>query len=465
MRPQIYLVFNIIQLFFILYLILYSLFILFSVLVGTYSLYSQKRKNRLYNFIEHDYYVPLSVIVPAHNEEKTINETIHSLLDIKYRKYEIIVIDDGSTDKTSECVINEFDLKKMIKPIKTEIPTKKEISYYSRTLNGIKISLVIKENGGKADALNVGINHASHPYVVAMDADSILQFDALENIARPILEEKNVLAVGGLVRIANDLNFDGGKITEYHLPKKLLVSMQVLEYDRSFLASRLLLDKFNGNLIISGAFGLFRRDILLAIGGYDSHTIGEDMELVMRIHTYAKNHHMEYSISYTPSAVCWTQAPEKLKDLMNQRRRWHLGLMQSIKKNFKDFRKLSLGSLGIISFRYFLFYELFSPIIEIIGLFSILLGILLNIIDMRSAIILFTTYIFFSVAMTIAAFFSRIHALDIHIKARDIFKAIFIAILEGFTYQPLLFYIRLKTMLFHKKNTGWGSIERKSIHQ
>ena len=289
---------TIVNTFFIIYLIGYSTYLFLCATVGSSILYKRRNERKLSNRLSHDYYVPVSIIVPAHNEELTVIETVKSLLELDYKLYEIIIVDDGSKDNTSKVLIDYYKLYEVKRPVRYSIKTKEITNIYETKSQKVKITLVKKINGGKADALNVGINISEYPYFICMDADSMLQNDSLENIVRPILENDKVVACGGIVRIANDLKLENGKVNEYHLPKKILTSMQVLEYDRSFLASRILFDQFNGNLIISGAFGLFKKDIVIAAGGYDADTVGEDFELVIKLHVFCKMHKMDYTIKY-----------------------------------------------------------------------------------------------------------------------------------------------------------------------
>ena len=209
--------------------------------------------------------MPVSIIVPAYNEQLTVMDIVQSLLQLDYALYEIVIVDDGSTDGMSERLVEHFNMERIYRPIRKKIPCEAEQAVYMTCKQKVPITLICKNNGGKADALNMGINASKYPYFICMDADSVLQSDALRNIIRPILEEENVIACGGLIRILNNVVLEKGQVLGYGIPKKPLVGMQMLEYDRSFLASRLLFDKFNGNLIISGAFGLFRKDMSYAL--------------------------------------------------------------------------------------------------------------------------------------------------------------------------------------------------------
>lgn len=252
--------------FFILYLIGYSTFLFASVVVGSITLFQEERKRRLKNVLTSGFYIPISIVVPAYNEEVTVAATVKSLLSLDYKSYEIIVVDDGSKDNTSQRLIDSFDMHQVQMPIRRQISCQREEFVYLSTNEKVKLTLIRKRNGGKADALNMGINAAAYPYFICIDADSVLQYDSLTNIAKPVLENEDVVAVGGCVRPCNGVEFENCRVKKYRLPKNLLACMQVLEYDRSFLASRILFDKFNGSLIISGAFGLFKKDVVIAAG-------------------------------------------------------------------------------------------------------------------------------------------------------------------------------------------------------
>lgn len=450
--------------FFLLYLLGYATFLLLSVTVGSVSLYEQRAREDLYNKVEHDYYVPISIVVPAHNERVTIVDTVLSLLSLDYKLYEIVVVDDGSTDGMAQRLIQRFDMQRLHRPVRKQIPcTQEEFICYAR-VGGIALTLIRKENGGKADALNMGINASSFPYFICMDADSMLQYDSLQNIARPLLEENNVVACGGLIRIVNDVVLDKGHVVDYRLPKNLLLCMQVLEYDRSFLASRLLFDKFNGNLIISGAFGLFRKDLVVAVGGYERDTMGEDMELVVRLHAFCRSNHIDYRIRYAANAVCWSQAPATLKGLKTQRKRWHIGLFQSIKEHRGMLFNPKYGALSFVSFLYFLIYELLSPYIEVIGIITILLAAWANIINVWFMLLFMGLYILFAALMSVTAFFSRIHAMRIKLRARDVWKVILLCTIENAGLRLILAFTRFTAFFgYKKKKREWGKIQRTKI--
>lgn len=329
----------------------------------------------------------------------------------------------------------------------------------------VPITLIRKKNGGKGDALNMGINAAQYPYFLSMDADSVLQRDSLKKIVRPVLEEDGVIAVGGAVRPCNDAKLENGQVVQYHMPRKLLPCMQVLEYDRSFLAARILFDKFNGSIIISGAFGLFKKNLVIDAGGYDSKTVGEDMELVVKLHVFCREHEIPYSIRYATDAVCWTQAPEKLSDLCRQRKRWHIGLYQSMIKHHSVFLNTKYGLISYISYFYFLIYELLSPYIEVLGTLFMVLASALDMLNVPFMVMYLGIYIAYASILSLTAFFARVHTIDLKLSMMDALKAIALCAIEVSGLRFILAWVRMTALFgYRKKKTQWGKIERQRIH-
>lgn len=456
---------KIVGVFFIIYLIGYSTFLFLSVVVGSSELYKIHRQKTLQNFLPNDYFIPISIIVPAYNEEVTVVETVKSLLGLEYKLYEIIVVDDGSKDNTTLELINAFSMYPVQKPIRMQVDCKPIEYVYETNDYKVPITVIRKENGGKADALNMGINASSYPYFICMDADSVLQYDSLRNIVEPILTRDNVVAVGGLIRISNDVELERGRVKRYRLPKKLIPCMQVLEYDRSFLASRILFDKFNGSLIISGAFGLFRKDVVIDSGGYDRETMGEDMELVVKLHEYCTVNNIDYKICYATDAICWTQAPETLKDLKKQRKRWHLGLFQSMYKHRQILFNPKFGAVSFISYMYFLVYELLSPYIEIFGVLTMILAAMFNLINIPFMIMFFMIYAVFGSILSLTAFFSRMYTSDLELSVGDGLKACFLCIFEITILRFILAWVRGTAFRgYSDKKLHWEKVERKKIN-
>lgn len=451
--------------FFIAYLIGYSTFLFLSVIVGSLDLYKHHRQEQFKSILPSDYYVPISIIVPAYNEEITVVDTVRSLLTLEYRAYEIIVVDDGSKDRTSEVLAKAFDMHLVHRPIRRQVDCQREEYVYETRAQKVPLTLIRKKNGGKADTLNMGINAANFPYFICMDADSVLQYDSLRRIVQPVLADGNVVAVGGIVRISNDVELENGRVQRYRLPRNILAFMQVLEYDRSFLASRILFDRFNGSLIISGAFGLFKKSTVIAVGGYDRKTLGEDMELVVKLHEYCTSNSIPYSIRYASDAICWTQAPERMRDLCKQRRRWHLGLFQSMYKHRTMFSNHRFGAVSFVSYLYFLIYELLSPFIEIFGVCTMALAWWFDLINVPFMVLFFLIYAVFGAILTLTAFFSRIYTADLTVSFGDGVRAACLCLFELVFLRFILAWVRCTAFIGYRKRwLSWGRIERRKIN-
>ncbi len=457
--------FDFVGIFFIIYMIGYATFLFLSVTIGSSALYGAKRRNALKNELSNDYYVPVSVIIPAYNEAVTIESTIRSLLALDYRLYEIIVVDDGSTDDTAAVVREVFQMHPVHRPVQRRIKCQPVEGIFESHAFKVPITLVSKKNGGKADALNMGINASKYPYFLCLDADSILQHDSLEKIVRPVLEDDNVVAVGGTVRPSNGAEIEDGKVIRYRMPSRILACMQVLEYDRSFLAARIMFDKYNGNIIISGAFGLFKKSVVIDAGGYETDTMGEDMELVVKLHVFCRENQKPYLIRYATDAVCWTQVPEKLNDLRKQRRRWHIGLFQSMTRHREILMNPKYGMVSFVSYLYYLIYELLSPYIEVFGVLTMVLASFLDFLNVPFMLLFLGIYVVYSAILSLTAFFARIYTIDLKLTFSDFLKAIGLCAMEVSFLRFVLAWVRMTALTkYKKKRKDWGEIERTKIN-
>ena len=452
-------------LFYVLYMMGYATFLFLSVTVGSATLYGSKRRSQLKNELEGGHYVPVTVVVPAHNESVTIESSVRSLTMLDYHSYEIIVVDDGSSDGTSQILVDAFQMVRVDRPIRLQLHCQPAEAVYEARNSRVPITLIRKRNGGKSDALNMGINASRYPYFLCMDAASVLQRDSLEKIVRPVLEDDRVVAVGGSVRPCNGTEIRDGVVMNYRMPGKLLPCMQVLEYDRSFLAARILFEQFNGNIIISGAFGLFKKSTVIDAGGYDATTVGEDMELVMRLHVFCREHAIPYRVRYATDAICWTQAPEKLGDLCKQRRRWHIGLYQSMMRHRNILFDLKYGMVGFISCLYFLIYELFSPYIEVFGVLVTALAWAMDFLNVPFMLLYIGVYVLYTSILSLTAFFARIHTIDLKLSLGDVCKAIGLCMAEVSCLRFVLAWVRVTALGRGRgKKAVWGQIERKQIN-
>jgi len=449
-----------ISIFYITYLIIFAAFSFFAILLGAFRLYADDRIFMLKNKITYDD-LPVSLLVPAYNESITIVRCINSLLNLDYLEYEIIVIDDGSTDDTAQKVIDSFDMKPVNRPINHELKCQPLEAVYENIVNGVSVTLIRKLNGGKGDTLNMGINACRYPYFVCMDADSKLKQDSLKEIVVPLFEDDSVVAVGGMIMISQCVRSNDDGSSTYRLPSNLLVSVQSVEYNRSFLASRILMDTFNGNLIISGAFGLFKTSTVVAAGGYSSENIGEDMELVLKLHSFCRNNDIDYQIRYQPSAICMTQAPTRFRDLRTQRRRWHVGLFQSMFTHRRIMFNLKFGLVSFFSYLYYLAYELVAPILEVLGIVFVLLAAYLDILNIEYMILFFILYTIYGAIISLSAFTQQMYIQKFKISFWNMLKTLFLCILEFGFFRYVLVIVRLMAFLrYGKLKNDWTKIKR-----
>ncbi|MFO0582351.1 MAG: glycosyltransferase [Anaeromyxobacter sp.] len=309
---------------------------------------------------------PVSLLVPAYNEGATIAESVRSMLQLEYPSFEIVVINDGSRDETLDVLKREFDLVPFPEAYRVAVPSKPVRTVY-RSLRHPSLRVIDKENGGKADALNAGINAARSPLFCAVDADSILQRDSLFRVVRPFLEDPRTIATGGTIRVANGCRVSEGFIEQIGVPRGWLARVQIVEYLRAFLFGRLGWSPFNAVLIVSGAFGLFRRNVVLEAGGYAQGTVGEDMELVVRLHRLHRAAGAPYRIVFVPDPICWTEAPESIAVLRKQRMRWQRGLLESLSANRGLLFHRRGGAAGWFAFPALLLFEGLGPLAEVTG--------------------------------------------------------------------------------------------------
>lgn len=415
--------------------------------------------------IQSEFSTPVSVLAPAYNEAATIGQSVQSLLKLNYSTMEVIVINDGSSDNTLETLINEFGLRKSRQVYVRKIRTQPVRGIYVSDRPELKNLIVVdKENGGKADALNVGVNISHYPLFCAIDADSILEDNALLKVAKPFLEDEHVIAVGGIVRIANGCEIERGRVKTVGLSKKKLPTFQVVEYLRAFLSGRMGWSAINGLLIISGAFGMFRKDIVLACGGYRHDTVGEDMELVARMHRYMYENNLPYKVVFVPDPVCWTEAPESLKMLGRQRNRWHRGLVDTLSLHSSMLFKPRFGIIGLFSMPYYLLFELLGPVIEMLGYVFVAFSYFFGAVNLHVLLLFFVVAIIYGMLFSVGAVLLEEISFHRYPRARDLSRLIFYAVLENFGYRQLTVWWRIKGLFdYFRGVTSWGTMQRKGF--
>lgn len=412
---------------------------------------------------------PISIVAPAYNEGKTIVDNAKSLLALHYNNYEVLIVNDGSKDDTLQKLIDAFDLSPIEMPINIQIPCKEIKAVYKSSNPAFKkFSVIDKVNGGKADALNAGTNVAQSPYITCIDVDCVLEQDALIKMIKPFLEEteKRVIASGGVVRIANSCVIENGKLVKVEVPDKFIARVQVLEYIRAFLLGRMAWSKLDGLLLISGAFGMFDKEIMIKAGGYNHKTVGEDMELVVRMRRYMHDHNLPYTVTYIPDPLCWTEAPEDYKILGRQRSRWTRGTMETLWFHRKMFLNPKYKILGLLSYPFWLVYEYMAPIIEAVGLvFSIFLAFL-GLINWHFFVLLVIFVYTFAVMFSMLSLLTEEITFYQYTKRKDYFKLISAALLEPLFFHPFVVYCAINgniELIRGKKN--WGEMTRKGLSQ
>jgi len=437
----------------------YTFFTLISlkdIRLHSYIVAPQNIKNMLSGI----FYRPLSIIVPAYNEEGTIVANIRSLLALHYPEFEVIIVNDGSKDATLDRLIREFRLVKVDRTVRYVIPHQPIESSYA-SLDYPHLLVIDKKNGGKADALNAGINASGFPLFCCIDADSLLEDEALLRASRLFVEDREVIATGGIVRVLNGCTVEEGIVTEVKAPKKHIECFQAVEYTRGFLSGRTSWNFFDSLLIISGAFGIFRKDMVMAIKGY-RHTVGEDMDLVVRLHKHCKDNGIRYKIVFVPDPVCWTQVPSDVASLLKQRNRWHRGLIDSLLFNRKMFLNPAYGTVGLIGYPYFVFVEALGPMVEFLGYISFVVSYLFGFISRDFAFLFFVLAILWGMWINLGSILLDNLIYRRYRGIRDILKLCMFGLMEFMGYRQLIVIERLlATFQFWKK--GWGKAKRQEI--
>lgn len=407
---------------------------------------------------------PITLIAPAYNEEATCVESVRSLLTLEYPEYDILVVNDGSTDGTIERLTKAFNLYEADRIPTAELDSA-VVRGVLRSRRHPNLWVIDKENGGKADALNAGLNHCQTPLFCAMDADSLIESEALIRIVRPFLEDSRTVAAGGVLRIVNGCKVHQGRVTDIRLPKNPLAQLQVLEYLRAFLAGRMGWDALDATLVISGAFGIFRRNVVVDAGGYATDTVGEDMELIVRLHRYCCENEIPYGIHFVPDPVAWTECPEDLTVLGRQRDRWQRGLFQSLTRHRVMLFNPKYGRAGMIAFPYFFFLEMLGPVIEALGYVSFAATIISGRADWPLVIAFLSVAIILGWALSLAAVALEELSFRRYPRSSDLLKLFWLALAENFGYRQLSAWWRLKGTIAAVRGVekGWGKMTRKGF--
>lgn len=406
---------------------------------------------------------PVSVIVPAFNEEKSIVQSINSLLRLHYNQLEVVVVNDGSKDDTLEL------LKKSQLLVAEDIPRLSMIS--NSQIRGIyrskihaNLIVIDKENSGKADSLNLGMDYSSNELICAVDSDSILDDEALLAIATPFVENPLTIASGGTIQIANGSRIRNSRVEATEMPNTWIERVQIVEYIRSFFCGRVGLDMLRSTLVISGAFGIFKKEAMVAVGGYKTANLGEDMDLVVRMHRYYRQEKLDYSIVFLPDPVCWTECPSDWKTLYKQRKRWQVGLLQSLHQNRDMMFNHKFGTIGMFAFPYNFMVDVLGPVIDILAFLTIVFGLAFGILSTEQ-VILFTivSFLYGTVISIGAVVIGELHYRRYQ-TLRDIFLLVASTVVENFGYRQINSIWRVRAFYdFFRGGTSWGSMKRKGL--
>ena len=406
---------------------------------------------------------PITILVPAYNEQKTIEASVTAILALHYRNYEVVVVNDGSKDGTLEALRHAFDLYEIPRTYPETISTKPLRALY-RSRARTKLVVIDKENGGKADSLNAAINASRFPLVIAVDADTLIEPDALLRLTRPFLLGRRIAAVGGTVRVANGCVVKHGQVTDARVPRSLLPGVQVVEYLRAFLFGRLGWNRLGGNLIISGAFGLFRKDHLLAVGGYDATSIVEDLDLVVRLHRYLRTHKIRYEIPFIPDPVAWTEVPESLRVLSRQRGRWQRGLVAAMWQYRGMLFNPRYGRVGLIAVPFYTLGEMLAPLVEVFGYVIIVAGLIAGVVNVSFALLFILVAWGYGMLLSLWAVVLEEVSFHRYRRLGDLVRLVLFATLENFGYHQCGVWWRLRAFFTRRgRKHVWGEMTRRGF--
>lgn len=408
---------------------------------------------------------PITIVVPAHNEQASIRAAVRNVLGLDYPCLEVVVVNDGSTDRTLDELRREFQLRPVRAVYVPEARSATVRGLYRSDVDA-KLLVVDKEAGGsKADALNAGLNAATSPYVCVVDADSVLERDALLRIMVPVMADpQRVVAAGGIVRVLNGSEIDAGQLRHVRLPRKSIEVMQVIEYLRAFLIGREAWGQGNMLLIISGAFGVFRTDLVRALGGYRTTSIGEDFDLVARLHRHLRDQGADYAIRFVPDPMCWTEVPSDLRSLGRQRARWQKGLADVLRPNWDMLFRPRYGRIGFLALPYLWLFELFAPLVEIAGIATILLAACLGALSRE----FFLQFLLFGYAFATAISMGSVLQEEITYKRyndwRDVARLVSYCFFEHFPYRQLHMVWRLRGLWqYWRGDATWEPLKRRGL--
>ena len=408
---------------------------------------------------------PVTLVIPAFNEEKTCLESSRSFLSLGYPNYEVIIVNDGSTDRTFEVLKEVYDLEERPRYPTADLATAQIRGVYHSARNP-KLWVIDKANGGRSDAMNAGLNYCRTPLFCATDADTILEKDSILRVVRPFLEDERTVASGGIVRIANGCRIEDGSVTDVRMPRGWLARFQVLEYLRSFLSGRVAWDALEIMFLISGAFGMFRREVVADLGGFDTESIGEDLELTVRLHRHYRETGEPYRISFVHDPVAWTECPETLRGLGRQRDRWQRGLMDTMFANKDMMLNPRFGRIGLVAYPYFFFFEMLGPFVEFTGFVTFAIMAVLGLISWTFAGVFFLLAVLLGTALSVLSVGLEEMSFRRYKSVSDLMRLFGLAFIENLGYRQLQTLFRTRGIVSYLRGeTGWGVMERKGFQR
>jgi cellulose synthase/poly-beta-1,6-N-acetylglucosamine synthase-like glycosyltransferase len=410
---------------------------------------------------------PVSIIVPAHNEETVIVDSVRAMLALQYSEFEVIVVDDGSTDGTFDVLRDAFALRKVDRVVPRQVPTIGETTAVYASGNGDPLVVARKVGAGRrSDACNAGIDLARYPLVCMVDADSILEERALLSVVKPFVDDPTrVVAAGGVIRVANGAAVYRGRIEDARHAPGWLPRIQSVEYIRSFLLGRLGWSRLRSLMIISGAFGVFRRDVVLSVGGLDPDSLGEDAELVTTIHEHLRTEKRDYRVVFVPQPVCWTEVPDSLSQLAKQRRRWSRGLAQLVRKHRRMVGNPRYGSIGTVALPYYVAFELLGPVVELFGVLAVIAGLALGVVDLWFAAVFAAAAVGYGLFVSCCALTIEELAFHRYHRWSDLQRSFAAALLENIGFRQLHAWWRLRGLYdeVRGRDAAWGQMLRRGF--
>jgi len=407
------------------------------------------------------FYPGIGIVVPAYNEEATIVESVRSMLTLNYPELEVVVVNDGSTDATIERLIENFDLEAVDAEIPFDVPSE-EIHEVYRSTTFEDLIVVDKDNGGKSDALNTGIWMTEMPLFCAVDSDTVIDRDALLTLVKPFLEEPTTaVASGGVIRVANECTIEDGMVKEVTLPKTGLPGLQVMEYLRAFYSGRLGLNRINGLILISGAFGLFQTEAVREIGGYRHDTITEDFDIVVRLHRHLKETDREYTVDFVPEPVAWTEVPTTRRVLGRQRRRWYRGMVETVVTHWRMLFNPKYGRVGKVVMPFFVAAEVLGPLIEGLGYILLPLAWYFGFLNIEFFIVFFLLTTGLGVFLSWFGVFSEVWSFNRYDSPWQVLRLLWYGVLENFGYRQWKTFVAWYGLVeYIRGDTTWGVMER-----